>query len=412
MNKSILGLLVILLLYGCDAKTADEGRSLFNFAKSESPAGTPKCDDTPCNPSADAKTKAVLRYIAALSEGAAPGVLSGQSCGHTINIYNPNDMMGYTMMTENLYRTTGKWPAIIALDYEHDQIATPEQLSEANKVLIRYWNEGGLIAVGMSPQNPWLNDESDPYNKPGDWKLTRSYFLTDEQLTQINLNDLINPEKAIYHVWRRKLDRIATALLELQDAGVVVLFKPIQEMNGSWFWWGVLSHRDDPAPYVNLYRDMYTYFTETKGLDNIIWLYSPFNIENPVSSPGIKIVPQMWNYPGDDCVDIVAPTAYNNGISIAKYAELIATGKPVAMAELGPDHENNHGCFDNRTYIQKLGTDYPGMAFWISWHDWNNGDRTNTYMSINGNRNARLLMRDQRVLTREDIAWKKYLSAE
>jgi len=371
-----------------------------------------KRDDTTCNAAADAKTKAVLRYIAAMSEDNSPRVLSGQSCGHTVNIYKPGDMMGYTKMTENLYRKTGKWPSIIALDYEHDQISTPEELSKANAVLIKYWNKGGLIAVGMSPQNPWLNDESDLKNNPGNWKNTRTYYLTEEQTKMINLNDLTDPNKAIYRVWRRKLDRIAAALLELQDAGVVVMFKPIQEMNGSWFWWGVSSHKDDPAPYVNLYRDMYTYFTEVKGLNNIIWLYSPYNNVNAVSSSGIKIVPQMWNYPGDDYIDIVAPTAYNNPLNIVGYAELVATGKPIAMAEFGPDHVDNHGCFDNRTYIRQLGRAYPGIAFWISWHDWDNGDRTNTYMSITGNNNAKLLMQDPHVLTREDVAWKKHLAAD
>ena len=120
----------------------------------------------------------------------------------------------------------------------------------------------------------------------------------------------------------------------------------------------------------------------------------------------------MWTYPGDDYVDIVAPTAYNNQLSIAGYDELVATGKPLAMAEFGPDHYDNHGCFDNRTYKRQLTGVYTGMAFWISWHNWDNGDGTNTYMSIIGNRNARQLMQYPLILTREDVDWKKYLSVE
>ena len=45
---------------------------------------------------------------------------------------------------------------------------------------------------------------------------------------------------------------IADALLELQKAGVVVLWRPMQEMNGNWFWWGIASPptcHDRPYPY-------------------------------------------------------------------------------------------------------------------------------------------------------------------
>jgi hypothetical protein len=38
--------------------------------------------------------------------------------------------------------------------------------------------------------------------------------------------------------WLEQLDLIAEGLLELKAAGVVVLWRPFQEMNGGWFWWG------------------------------------------------------------------------------------------------------------------------------------------------------------------------------
>jgi mannan endo-1,4-beta-mannosidase len=397
MRKMLMILVVLSSLIGCNSNS---------LLDNDSPPKVTERDGTTCNPSAHENTKAVLRYIAHLSEEPFKGVLSGQSCGHTINIYKPDDMMGYTKMTENLYQTTGKYPAIIALDYEHDVVCKSEEISKANQVLIKYWNEGGLVAVGMSPQNPWLNDESDLDNNPGEWTLTRTTELTKEQLDMINLNDLIYPEKPVYHVWRHKLDRIAAGLKELQDAGVVVLFKPMQEMNGNWFWWGIMSHKnDDAAPYVNLYRDMYDYFTKEKGLNNIIWMFSPANNFNTINS---WLVPQMWYYPGDNYVDIIAPTAYNSPLDIVGYNELISTCKPLAMAEYGPDHMDNHGAFDNTTYIKRISSDYTGIAFWISWHDWNNGDGTNTYMSIIGNKNTLELMQNSMVLTRGDVDWKKY----
>jgi mannan endo-1,4-beta-mannosidase len=402
MRKMPVIVLFLFSLNVCNPKVAGGGKSILN----NSPEKIAGKDNTPCNQNAHENTKAVLRYIAYHSGQPFKAVLSGQSCGHTPNIYKPEDMMGYELMVEKLYKATGKYPAIIALDYEHDKICKSEEISKANQILIHYWNDGGLVAVGMSPQNPWLNDESNLDSDSGNWSLTRTNQLTKEQLCMINLNDLINPEKPVYKSWRRKLDRIASGLEELQDAGVVVLFKPLQEMNGSWFWWGVLSHKDDPSPYVNLYRDMYTYFTKEKGLNNIIWMFSPLNSTFNYNSADVRIVPQMFNYPGDDYVDIIAPTAYNNSLDIAGYSDLVSTGKPLAMAEFGPDHKDNHGGFDNTKYIERISSDYPGFAFWISWHDWSNGDGTNTYMSLIGNKNARELIQNPGVLTRENIAWK------
>ena len=115
---------------------------------------------------------------------------------------------------------------------------------------------------------------------------------------------------------------------------------------------------------------------------------------------------QMWLYPGDDYTDIVAPTAYNNYCRILNYEELVDTGKPIAMAEFSPSHEDNTGHFDNRIYIEKISENYTGIAFWISWHDWDNGDGTSTYMSIGRNDYASELMNDSRVITRDALGWK------
>lgn len=406
MKKLFMIIVVLSSLIGCNPKVIESSKLSLEKNTSQNVS---QPDSTTSNANASETTKAVLRYIAHLSADPFNGVLSGQSCGHTPNIYRSDDMMGYTQMVEKLYKTTEKYPAIIALDYEHDKICTSESISKANQVLIQYWNDGGLVAVGVSPLNPWFNDESNPDSAPGNWSLTRTTHLTKDELDMINLNDLINPGKTVYKAWRRKLDRIAAGLKELQDAGVVVLFKPIQEMNGNWFWWGISSHKDDPSPYVNLYRDMHNYFTKEKGLNNIIWMFSPFSFVSNFYDANISIVPQMWNYPGDDYVDIIAPTAYNSSLDIWGYNELISTGKPIAMAEYGPDHKDNHGQFDNTAYINRISSAYDKVAFWISWHDWNNGDGTNTYMSLIGNKNARELIRNPGVLTRADVAWKKNL---
>ena len=80
---------------------------------------------------------------------------------------------------------------------------------------------------------------------------------------------------------------------------------------------------------------MYTYFTEQKGLHNLLWVYSPNRgPENTNESYGIASV--EWCYPGADYVDVVAGTRYNDSLSIADYSKYKSFDKPLGMGEYGP----------------------------------------------------------------------------
>jgi len=261
------------------------------------------------NPGARPEAVAILEYLTNLSNGSIPGVISGQNCFHGNQITDSNSLRGYRSMVEALYTKTGKWVGIIGVDYEFERIFTSEQLSKTNKVLIDYWNNGGLITITWSPLNPWVNDASDPVNKPGSWDGPGNV----KDLTKVNLKDLLNPAKPVYSAWRRKLDRIADALTELRDAGVVVMWRPMQEMNGNWHWWGMKTHPDEPSQYINIYRDMFEYFSKEKNLDNLLWVYSP-NFGTDITEVWNR--PVTWAYPGDAYVDIVAGTTYDDRLNI------------------------------------------------------------------------------------------------
>jgi mannan endo-1,4-beta-mannosidase len=357
-------------------------------------------DSTPSNPGASDAAKKVLAYLAELSTDSFNGVIAGQNCYHGDQITSSSTFDGYNSLVTSLFNQTNKWIGMIGLDYEHDRIFTPEQLANANKVLIAHWQKGGLVTVNWSPHNPWINDESDIYNNPGDWQNTRT-SSPKYDASVVNLKNLADPTKAIFQVWRKKLNRIAVALKELRDAGVVVLWRPMQEMNGNWFWWGVASHPNDPAPYINLIRDMYVFFTKDKGLDNLLWVYSPNAGGN---SDWLK--PVDWLYPGNDYVDIVAGTAYNDALTIADYVAYVKMGKPMGMGEFGPDSTGTFaktGTFDDRKYLEVIKNNYPCVAYWVSWHNWDNGDGTQALMSINKNLNANELLASDGIITLDNL---------
>ena len=353
---------------------------------------------TPADLNASENTRAVLVYLEDMSNDVKPGVIAGQNTGHGNQILEVSGTVGYTPLVAALEQQTGELPGMLGLDYEHDKIFSVDELLSANQVLIKHWQKGGLVTINWSPQNPWLNDELDLVRHPGIWTDTRN---VDANLKGVDLTLLLDPNSAVYPIWRRKLDRVAAALENLQQAGVVVLWRPMQEMNGNWFWWGHATYGNNPAPYVALWRDMFHYFTVEKGLHNLLWVYSPCTVsENIFEQFAVK--PVGWSYPGDSYVDVVAGTAYNDGLDIKNDEAYRAFGKPLGMAEFGPaigGEPSLKGTFNTTHYADRLLKDYPAIAYWVSWHNWMAGEGVQEHQAIASNQNAKDLMQNPLVLT-------------
>lgn len=119
------------------------------------------------------------------------------------------------------------------------------------------------------------------------------------------------------------MDAVAKELQTLRDAKVPILWRPLHEASGGWFWWGDCS----PDSYCKLYRLMYEKFTKEYELDNLIWVWN--------GQSG------QW-YPGDDVVDLVGEDIYagNHVYSsqINKYMEVeeyTDTRKMLVLSENG-----------------------------------------------------------------------------
>ncbi|MEO8153896.1 MAG: glycosyl hydrolase [Rhizobacter sp.] len=367
---------------------------------------TPKPATTQTSdPNATADAQAVQRYLAALTNGDIPGVMAGQNAGHGSQINDPSGLVGYAPLVEALGQSTGQLPAIVGIDYEHDLIFTPAQLAAANATLAAHWQAGGLVTINWSPQNPWLNDESDLVANQGVWTNTRT---SGNNMANVKLGQLIDPTSAIFPVWRRKLDRIATALQDLQQAGVVVLWRPMQEMNGNWFWWGSSTQPHTATAYAALWQDMHRYFTQDKGLHNLLWVYSP-TAAPTTADPAVREA--RWAYPGDAFVDVVAGTAYNDSLDLSDYLAYRSLGKPMGMGELGPQLGSSNsfnGQFDDTLYSRRLQSDFPAVAYWVSWHNYQADSTHVEHLSISSQRNAAALLQDVSTITLSRLGWKGY----
>ncbi len=314
----------------------------------------------PANPHADARARAVLAFIQGLEARQDHRMLSGQftNFGQNASLELP----------DAIHEQTGRWPAMIGVDYAGFDKVTHEGMivtGEPNRVAVAYWRAGGLITI--SAHLP------DPANPKGGG-------LRDQG---VDIATLLEPGTATHQRWMAELDTVAAALQELKTAGVVVLWRPFHEMNGGWFWWGAQK----PAAFIRVWRQMFDYFTTTKGLDNLLWVYGP--------NHGAKTADY---YPGDAYVDIVGLDAYTDHVApthIRGYDAVARLPKPFGFSEYGPHGaENPPGDYDYRRFLAGVKEYFPRPTFFMSW---------NAKWSPPHNRFAKALYDDPWLVNREDL---------
>ena len=235
----------------------------------------------------------------------------------------------------------------------------------AVQALINHGAAGNMVTLGWHPANPSnLNLGS------GGAPLTTAQLL-----------DMVNDNTALGQAWQTQLDSTAVLLQQFADRGIPVLFRPLHEQNGGWFWWGHQASlsgaelRARQAAWVAVWRDMVKELSVRKGLNNLLFVFSP----NQVSYSGIA--PPMTYYPGANAVDVVGMDTYDDALDFAgtqrglqHYTALVGTGKPFGITEFGKSFDDVNGTganganWDARTLSTRVKDSYPRTAFAMAWY--------------------------------------------
>jgi mannan endo-1,4-beta-mannosidase len=277
------------------------------FQRPPRPPEPPPYNCEPVNPDATPEARALLKKLCAVSGN---GILSGQH-----NFPNQRDLD-----TEKVYQITGKYPAIWGSDFgftdgeDKDSILHRDlMIAEAKKQA----DAGSIIYLCWHMLRP---TEDEP-GKPGaSWRGSVQARLTDDQWAE-----LITPDTPLHQRWEKYMDTAAEYLKQLQDAHIAVLWRPMHENNGSFFWWG---GRPGPGGTLQLYREVYARMVYHHHLNNLIWVWN----QNGPAPPG-----EFEKYfPGQQYVDVVSYDNYRR-LNDRYYYELmaLADGKPVALGEVG-----------------------------------------------------------------------------
>ena len=118
-----------------------------------------------------------------------------------------------------------------------------------------------------------------------------------------NVGHRILPGQDLNEVYNGYLDLVADYLLKLQAKGIPVIFRPLHEHNGSWFWWG--GNNIDEGDFLELWHYTVKYLRDTKGVHNCLYAYSP-------NGPFFDEASYLSRYPGDRYADILGVDTYND----------------------------------------------------------------------------------------------------
>ncbi len=121
-----------------------------------------------------------------------------------------------------------------------------------------------------------------------------SYVLTG------NCANQILPGGAYNEAYRAHLDVIADYAKQVKGP---VLFRPLHENTGSWFWWGKAFC--DAQTYKSNYKYTVEYLRDEKNVHNLLYLYGP-------GSEAASLEEYEERYPGDEYVDLVGFDTYDN----------------------------------------------------------------------------------------------------
>ncbi|MBQ8012736.1 MAG: glycoside hydrolase [Oscillospiraceae bacterium] len=274
------------------------------------------------NPNASDSTKRLYNY---LCDVYGEHVLAGQQeyCGsHNYNSWNDPDtyIKDNEAEFEYILEKTGEQPAIRGIDFLAYNTTT-DWRDQAPERCIEWVNEyGGIATVSWH------------WNVPTEKGSTETAFYVESTgntpFTTFSVTNAVTEGTWEHELILKDIELIAGELQKLEDADVPILWRPLHEAEGAWFWWGA----EGPEACKKLYRLLYDQLTNVYGLDNLIWQWTGYTYETSAD----------W-YPGDDVVDMVGYDKYNavdglpnlSSISSTFYSLVQSTDgeKMVAMTE-------------------------------------------------------------------------------
>ena len=304
--------------------------------------------------------------------------------------YTPQDFDTQTELSY-IQKASGKNVVLVGFDFLHSSGKNSDQqwyqgYTHASLEMAKtVWKKGGIPQFNWHWKDPMHTVEAfytqssgnDPYTE---FSIGLAYDSTTGKW---------KTDSDEYKALMRDMEMIADSLLTLQKEGVAVLWRPVHEASGKWFWWGT----DGAKACVALYKLMFDTFVNKKGLHNLIWVWTTDEAPDALD----------W-YPGDEYVDVVGrdyyyyPREANHASlvsSFEKVKEMYGAKKIVTLSENG-----------SVPYPDSMKADGANWSWFMPWYGdyamegWANDNNAESWKTV---------MNNDYIITLEDMpGWDKY----
>lgn len=185
-------------------------------------------------------------------------------------------------------KVVGDYPGVYGWDLGHLELGEDVNIDgvpfvKMKKYVTEVYKRGGI--------NTFSWHQTNPFNRNSAWDSTSTIKLI-----------LKNAE--VKRDYLKDLDKAAAFFNGLKDERgntIPVIFRPLHEQTGDWFWWG--KKQTASKDYIQLWRITVDYL-KSKGVKNVLYAFSTTEFPNKEFF--------LERYPGDNYVDVLGFDAYQN----------------------------------------------------------------------------------------------------
>lgn len=251
------------------------------------------------------ETKALYEYLKkCYDEGL---VLSGQQ----VSGKKQQEDILYYYLTEDL-------PAIKGFDFIFKTTPSGDGADWTQMAIDWHTKSGGIVAFCWHWNVPVDVNEPD----------SNAHAFYSEDIKNFSLKNAVTPGTKEYEVVIHDIDLIAYELQRLESAGVPVLWRPLHEASGSWFWWGVADKEAVLNQYYQkLWYMIYDRLENYHKLTNLIWVWNG-------QSKKAEVHANTYDISGID----IYPNSEDHSAQESKYKTLesiTADDRIIALTECG-----------------------------------------------------------------------------
>ncbi len=289
------------------------------------------------------------------------------------------------------YKYTGKIPAIRGYDFMGIS-GLGGGYNQIERALDWARSTGGILTMCWHWYAP--DDMSDIHEKSSFYYKTTGY----DHKTSFDMIKAVEEGTAEYDFVTREIDLVAEQLKRFEAEDIPVIWRPLHEANGSWFWWGNRGDSESVAAYKKLWYMIFDRMMNFHKLKNLIWVWNG-------QSKEMLVNPNTFDIVGEDIY--CDPPCHASQAEKFREAASYTYGKMITLSECGSIPHPDEMQHDN--------------AMWLWWLPWwgqfvhENGENHRPIIDEDGFTRPnpkymdedflRSLFNDERVVTLHDLPW-------